>query len=57
MSEFVMSFGKHRGKSIEDVPSSYLRWVMENCDDTEALEAAENEYNYRTDHSLHFEEN
>lgn len=25
----VMSFGKHRGEQIEDVPPSYLLWLLE----------------------------
>jgi hypothetical protein len=28
----IMPFGKHRGKPLEQVPLSYLRWVLENCD-------------------------
>lgn len=28
----VMPFGKHKGKSLEDVPSGYLRWALENAD-------------------------
>lgn len=31
-----LRFGKHKGKPIEDVPSDYLRWALENCDLDEA---------------------
>lgn len=28
----LMPWGKHRGKSLSDVPGSYLFWVLEECD-------------------------
>ena len=28
----IMTFGKHKGKFIEDVPPDYLLWVIDNCD-------------------------
>ena len=28
----TLHFGKHRGKPLADIPISYLRWVIENCD-------------------------
>lgn len=28
----TMPFGKHKGTPIEDVPESYLRWLLNNCD-------------------------
>ena len=27
-----MAFGKHRGEQIEDIPSDYLIWALENLD-------------------------
>jgi hypothetical protein len=27
-----MPWGKHEGKRLEDVPLSYLRWVLRECD-------------------------
>ncbi len=30
--EFVMPFGKHRGKAISSVPDFYLAWCIENLD-------------------------
>jgi uncharacterized protein (DUF3820 family) len=27
-----MPWGKHEGKRLEDVPLSYLRWVLRQCD-------------------------
>jgi hypothetical protein len=26
-----MPFGKYKGRAIEDVPETYLRWVLGNC--------------------------
>ncbi len=28
-----MPFGKYRGRRIQDLPSSYLVWLLEGCDD------------------------
>jgi uncharacterized protein (DUF3820 family) len=27
----VMTFGKHQGRTIGELPPSYLRWVLEKC--------------------------
>jgi uncharacterized protein (DUF3820 family) len=27
-----MSFGKHRGRLVEDVPTQYLRWCLRECE-------------------------
>ena len=27
----IMTFGKHRGKHIRDIPNDYLLWVLDNC--------------------------
>lgn len=31
--ESKMPFGKHKGKSMEDVPASYLMWLRDQFDD------------------------
>jgi hypothetical protein len=49
-----MPWGKFKGKTLEDIPSSYLRWLQNNCEDDEIQEAAEAEYQWRTDHSKHW---
>ncbi len=51
----LLTFGKHRGKDTEDVPSTYLNWLVENHDDDDVVQAAEDELRYRTDHSCHKE--
>jgi exodeoxyribonuclease X len=28
----TISFGKHKGKKLEDLPGSYVRWLLEDCD-------------------------
>jgi len=28
----IMTFGKHRGKRIDEIPCDYLLWALENCD-------------------------
>jgi hypothetical protein len=27
-----MPFGKHKGRLVSDVPTSYLRWLLRECD-------------------------
>jgi len=46
-------FGKHRGEDIEDIPSPYLRWLAQNCDDEEIAIKADEEYNYRERYNCH----
>lgn len=35
-----MPFGKHQGKPLSEVPSSYLRWLLRECDLEPWLRAA-----------------
>lgn len=55
-SEMIMPFGKYKGKTIEDIPSGYLRWLALNCDDDEICEAADQEYQWRDQNRKHFYE-
>jgi uncharacterized protein (DUF3820 family) len=34
-----MPFGKHKGEKLEDVPTDYLEWALENCDLRPTLQA------------------
>lgn len=52
----TMHFGKHTGQTIEEIPSSYLRWMLRFVDDEDLLAAAETEIEYRTSNDAHFEE-
>lgn len=48
-----MPWGKYAGTEIEEIPSDYLRWLAENCDDEAICEAADEEYRWRSDHGGH----
>ena len=52
----IIPFGKYKGTNIEDLPSSYLKWLAENCDNDEICEAADEEYRWRKDNNGHFED-
>lgn len=54
----VMPFGKYRGKTIEEIPSSYLRWISNDCKTAsdDLIEEADNELSFRDNHRTHFEE-
>jgi len=49
-----MPWGAFKGEEIEDIPSGYLKWLSENCEDDEIATAADEEYRWRTDTSAHF---
>jgi hypothetical protein len=48
--------GKYTGKCITDIPSSYLKYIMENWGGGIYLEAAEFEWNYREYWNVHVED-
>jgi hypothetical protein len=52
-SELVMPWGKYKDQTIEDLPSSYLKWLAEKCDDDEICEAADQEYQWRDQNRRH----
>jgi len=54
-SKMVMPWGNHKGESIEDLPSSYLKWLAENCDNNLICEASAEEYRWRSDHQCIFD--
>ena len=39
-SEIVLTFGKHKGKKLEDVPTDYLEWLVSKARDEWMREAA-----------------
>ena len=46
----VMSFGKHAGKTVEEIPDGYLAWMRDNLDEprnTELIKAADEELEWR----------
>lgn len=57
---YIMPFGKHKGESIADLPSSYLRWLAEQ-DWFESryehlLEVVQHELDWRGETNQHWEE-
>ncbi len=52
----IMPWGKHKGEDIEDIPSSYLKWLAENCENEDICCAADEEYKWRTDNNAHKED-
>ena len=55
-----LSFGKHKGKDIEDVPSSYLRWLLDQkwfeVSQKDMVKPIETEMKFRDKFNTHFEE-
>lgn len=52
----TMPFGKYRGKTIEELPSGYLRWMRDNVEDDDLVDAADDELQFRDIHNTHFED-
>lgn len=51
-----MPWGKHKGEDIEDIPSDYLRWLAENCDNERIAETADAEWDFREKTNTHIYE-
>jgi hypothetical protein len=51
-----MPFGKHKGRRIEEIPSSYLRWMKAEMDKEYLIDAADKELAYRDANDMHFED-
>lgn len=60
MSGFPLTFGKYKGKDIDDVPSDYLEWLAGNLNEqgrasgrnVEVIKEAEAELKYRKKHGI-----
>lgn len=52
----IMPFGKHRGKPIVDIPSSYLLWAAENMEQEDVCQACDTEWQFREKNNIHFED-
>jgi hypothetical protein len=50
----MMPWGAFKGKPIESIPSGYLKWLAENCEDNDICEEADEEFRRRTDDNEHF---
>lgn len=52
--EIQMPWGKHKGKYIHSCPSSYLKYLAENCEwDDTICEAADEEWQWRERNNEH----
>ena len=54
MPDLTMPWGKFKGRKLEKVPSGYLKWLAESCEDEEICCAADEEYRERTDNNDHW---
>ena len=52
----IMPFGKHEGKDLEDIPSKYLYWLAENCDDDVIAVKADEEWSWREKWDKHVDD-
>ena len=50
----ILPWGKFKGKDLEDIPSGYLKWLSENCEDDEIANAAYEEYEWRSNWDKHW---
>ncbi len=49
-----MPWGKFKNEDIDGIPSGYLKWLAENCEDELICCAADEEFRWRTDNNEHF---
>lgn len=56
MSEIKMKYGKFKGRTMEEIPSSYLLWIAENVEDGRICYAADSEYQDREKFNTHWED-
>lgn len=59
--DFVMPVGTHSGKSIEEIPSGYLKWLAENWEgktdwERKIMEECDKEWQWREDNNCHINE-
>ena len=54
----MMPWGKYEGHEIDTLPSWYLKWLAEECDNDDIATEADEEWQYRekTDTHLHGQE-
>lgn len=48
-----MPWGKFKGKDIEEIPSGYLKWLAENCDNDSIAMEADKEWQWREKNNQH----
>ena len=45
-------FGKYAGELVEDLPSDYIRWALENLEDPPFSEELQNQLDLRMGHGV-----
>lgn len=48
-----MPWGKYRGKTLDEIPSTYLRWLAECCDNPIIASHADTLWNWREEMGEH----
>lgn len=48
-----MPVGRYQGLEMEDIPSSYLKWVAEKWEEGPVCEAADKEWTWREENNEH----
>lgn len=51
-SDFIIPHGKYRGKALEEIPCSYLSYIVDNWDHEEILIAVEQEQQNRRKYGI-----
>ena len=51
-----MLWGKFKGKYIDEIPSSYLKYVAENWNETKISLACDDEWQYRERYNCHIDD-
>lgn len=49
----TMPWGKFKGYFMHAIPSGYLKWLAENCEDDEICYAADEEWQWRERNNEH----
>ena len=52
--DFIMPYGKFKGREMTEIPSGYLKWLAENCEDEAICCATDEEYQWREANYEHF---
>jgi len=53
-NDFVLPWGKYKDRILSSIPSGYLKWLSENCEDDNISTLADEEYRWRDDYHEHF---
>jgi len=51
-----LPWGMFKGKMMHEIPSSYIHWLAESCNDEKICSAADREWQWREKHDKHWED-